>query len=158
MPLAVQASNQIPAIPGFPAVAITCHVAVWYWAAKEAQALGRTGAKTAKDILERIVAMPDGPQRAMLALRYTHTADYAGRRMPPLPPAGTVLRWNTGATHAAVVTGPDAITGYNQLGFLQNVAAFVHTTAHRADFHPSHTMVYLIPEATIVNAAGRFDL
>jgi hypothetical protein len=141
-------------IPLPPAPAITCHVAVWYWAAQEAQALGLTQAKSPMATLVRIANMPGGAQGAMLALAHAGMANYVGPGMPPLPPPGTVFRWNTGATHAAIVTGADAITGHNQLGFFNNVPGVIRCTAHRADFNPPHTLVYLIPEATIVNAAG----
>src|SRR5688572_29907814 len=47
--------------PPIPAV-ITCHIAVWFWAAQEAQARGLTGAKAPGATLARIVAMPGGPQ------------------------------------------------------------------------------------------------
>jgi hypothetical protein len=139
-------------------VPITCHVAVWYWAAQEAMALGLTGLKGAMATFMNIAAMPNGPQGEMLALAHAGMASYAGPGMPPLPPAGTVLRWNTGATHAAIVTGPNAISGHNQLGFFLNVPAVVYSTATLADFNAPHTMVYLIPEATIVQAAGNFNL
>lgn len=153
MALAAHALTPLP--PGPP---ITCHVAVWYWAAQEAQALGLAPAKSPMATLGRIAALPGGGQVAMLALAHAGMANYAGLGMPPLPPPGTVLRWNTGATHAAIVTGADAITGYNQLGFFNNVPAFIRCTAYRADFNPPHTLVYLIPEATIVNTAGLLNL
>jgi hypothetical protein len=153
MALATHALTPLP--PGAP---ITCHVAVWYWAAQEAQALGLTQAKAPMATLMRIAAMPGGAQGAMLALAHAGMANYVGPGMPPLPPPGTVLRWNTGATHSAIATGVDAVTGYNQLGFFNNVPAFIRCSAHRANFNPAHTLVYLIPEATIVNAAGVFNL
>jgi hypothetical protein len=47
--------------PPIPAV-ITCHIAVWFWAAQEAQARGLTNAKAPTATLQRIVAMPGGPR------------------------------------------------------------------------------------------------
>jgi hypothetical protein len=153
MALAAHALTPLP--PGPP---ITCHVAVWYWAAQEAQALGLAQAKAPMATLMRIAVMPGGAQGAMLALAHAAMANYFGPGMPPLPPPGTVLRWSSGATHSAIATGVDAVTGYNQLGFFNNVPAFLRCSAHRADFNPLHTFVYLIPEATIVTAAGLFNL
>lgn len=150
MSLSIQASVAVP----FVGVQITCHVAVWFWAAQEAQRLGLTGAKSAQKTLERIAAMPGGPQPAMLALPHVGAVNFARANPPNLPTIGTVLRWNSLPTHSAIVTGGDAITGYNQAAFLPGVMSAFRTTARRADFHPNHGLVYMIPEATIVQAAG----
>lgn len=141
-------------LPLPPTHGLTCHVATWFWAAQEAQARGMSGMKAPLTTLQRIVAMPGGPQAAMMALPHVGMAHYAGAVLPVLPPRGTVLRWNSAPTHSAVVTGADAITGYNQSAFLLNVPAMVRSTGRRSDFHPAHADVYLIPEDTIVNAAG----
>src|SRR5690606_9875760 len=70
-----------------------------------------------------------------------------------LPAPGSVLRWTSGATHSAVVTGVDSIAGYNQ--GQQFVGAGMGRTVRRsADVHPAHTAVSIILETTIVNAAG----
>ncbi len=150
MPLGAQASVPIPP----SGVQITCHVAVWFWAAQEAQRIGLTASKAPLATLQRIAAMPGGPQGAMLALPHVGAVNFAGPNPPNLPPIGTVLRWNSLPTHSAIVTGGDAITGYNQAAFLPGVISAFRTTARRADFHPNHGLVYMIPEATVVQAAG----
>jgi hypothetical protein len=140
--------------PPIPAV-ITCHIAVWFWAAQEAQARGLTGAKAPGATLARIVAMPGGPQNAMMALPHSGMVNYGAAMPPALPAAGTVLRWATGATHSAVVTGPDTITGYNQGSqFVTAIGMPGRTQCRRADMAAGQRICYTIPEATIVNAAG----
>ena len=65
MPLATRALTAIPPVPG---VAITCHVAVWFWAAQEAQWQGLTQSKTPLATLQRIVAMHyPGVQKRLVA-------------------------------------------------------------------------------------------
>jgi len=150
MSLAAQASVPIPP----SGVQMTCHVAVWFWAAQEAQRIGLTAAKSPLATLQRIGAMANGPQRAMMNLPHVGAVNFAGVNPPNLPPIGTVLRWNSLPTHSAIVTGGDAITGYNQAAFLPGVVSAFRTTARRADFHPNHGLVYMIPEATVVQAAG----
>jgi hypothetical protein len=140
--------------PPIPAV-ITCHIAVWFWAAQEAQARGLTNAKAPTATLQRIVAMPGGPQNALMALPHAGMVQYAGPVLPPLPPPGTVLRWATGATHSAIVTGLDAITGYNQgQQFVTAIGQPGRTVCQRAAMAPGHVACYMIDENTVVNAAG----
>src|SRR5262245_60863347 len=114
MALSQQAQTPLPPLtfgnPPIP-VPITCHVAVWFWAAQEAQARGLTSAKAPGATLQRIVNLPGGPQAAMMGLAHVGAVDYNVAVLPGLPPAGTVLRWATGATHSAIVTGPDDIVG-----------------------------------------------
>ena len=158
MALAQRALTPLPNLtygnPPIP-VAITCHIAVWFWAAQEAQARGLTQNKAPQTTLQRIIAMPSGPQNAMLALPHVGMVNYAGPAMPALPPIGTVLRWSSGATHSAVVTGGDAIAGYNQGQQFPNVVGQSgRTVCRRADMAPAHRSCYMIPEATLVNAAG----
>lgn len=149
MPLASFAFAPLPSIN--VAVPITCHVAVWFWAAQEAQARGLTGAKAPESTLRRIAAMPGGPQNAMLALPTSGNVVLGPGAFLPAP--GSVLRWTSGATHSAVVTGVDSIAGYNQ--GQQFVGAGMGRTVRRsADVHPAHTAVSIILETTIVNAAG----
>jgi hypothetical protein len=162
MALSQHALTALPALTfGNPpiAVPITCHVAVWFWAAQEAQARGLTGAKAPATTLQRIVNLPGGPQAAMMNLAHAGAVNYGGAALPALPPVGTVLRWATGATHSAIVTGPDAISGYNQgVQFVSAVGNTGRTQCRRADMAPGHRLCYMIPEATVVNAAAGFNL
>jgi hypothetical protein len=158
MSLTQQAMTPVPALtygnPPIPAV-ITCHIAVWFWAALEAQARGLTTRKTATETLERIVRMPGGAQGAMMALPHVGMADYGVPAPPALPPAGTVLRWSSGATHSAIVTGPDAITGYNQgAQFVSAVGIPGRTQCRGGEMAPGHRACYMIPEVNVINAAG----
>src|SRR5215831_16208853 len=94
MALSQRAHTPLPALTyGNPPIAIqiTCHIAVWYWAAQEAQARGLTNAKAPEATLRRIVNMPGGPQGAMMAvpagaaLRRIHRAERGPRLQPGYP-------------------------------------------------------------------------
>jgi len=162
MALTQRALTPLPALTFGPAaipVPITCHIAVWFWAAQEAQALGLTGAKAPATTLQRIVTLPGGPQAAMMGLAHVGAVNYGGGALPALPPPGTVLRWASGATHSAIVTGPDAIVGYNQgAQFVSAVGQTGRTQCRRADMAAGHRLCYMIPEATVVNAAAGHNL
>ncbi len=150
MPLA----NQVAQIPPIPQVEYACHSAVWYWAAQEAQALQYTTVKTQETTLGNIVAIPNGPMAAMNGLPRGAALNLADPNLV-LPPAGTVLLWTDGAGHAAVVTGPNQISGYNQIaqfvvpgndrGFTQMAPAAVK---------PATAVCYPITEDNIVKTAG----
>jgi len=152
MPLAAQALAPLPAIPG---VAMTCHVATWFWAAQEAQALGLCPVKPALTTLGNIGAMAAQPE--MLAL--TRSGNWNFAITPGTPPAGSVLLWPLGATHSAVVTAANAITGYNQVVqfpvFIGNVG---HTTGAPAQLAANQRLCVVISEATIVARAAALDL
>ena len=109
MALVARASG---AIAGYPAgVGITCHQAVWFWAAEETTAQGLVPART---LLARMETSPDMPgygPGAMLRLPRVSAFDF--NQKPATPPQGTVLLWLTAPTHSAVVT-PHGISGYNQ--------------------------------------------
>jgi hypothetical protein len=153
--LASQALTSVPPI-GIP---LTCHVAVWYWAAQEAQALGLTGRKAPQKTLQNIAALPvgGGPQAAMMALPRSGLWDFA--MIPSTPPAGTVLLWTGGATHVAVVTGNNTIRGYNQVVQFNPAIVSTNLTSGRVnELAPAQRVVHTITEATIVNAAGAFGL
>jgi hypothetical protein len=152
MTLQDQAIVAVP--PTVPPVPITCHVAVWFWAAQEAQAQGLTGAKAPQATLQRIAAMPGAPQGAMLALPRVPGVAFNFAAAPPLPAAGTVLLWTGGPTHSAIVTGPNALTSYNQ-GPCFNVGGNMgYTTVTAADNLPGQNLCYQILAADIVHAAG----
>lgn len=149
MPLATRA---LTPIAGFP-VGITCHVAVWYWAAQEATAQGLTSNKTPIIRAGNIGAMPNGPQNAMLALPRSGTWIAAGPN-PALPPLGTVLLWDTLPTHSAVVTA-HGITGYNQACvFSPFITVATHTSGQPTQIAAELRTCHTIDEWDIVHAAG----
>jgi hypothetical protein len=158
MALSQRAHTPLPALTyGNPPIAIqiTCHIAVWYWAAQEAQGRGLTNAKAPEATLRRIVNMPGGPQGAMMAIPTGVALNFGAMPAPPLPAVGTVLRWATGATHSAVFTGPNAVLGYNQgTQFATAVGVPGYARCRLANLAPGHLVVSVIPEAAIVNAAG----
>jgi hypothetical protein len=149
MPLALRALQPITAFPG----ALTCHVAVWYWAALEATALGLTSNKPIAIRAGNIGSMPRGPQEAMLALPRSGTWTANGPN-PTLPPVGTVLLWDALPTHSAIVTA-QGITGYNQACVF---APYItqHTYTHGLPVQIQHLKrtCHTISELTIVRAAG----
>jgi hypothetical protein len=138
--LATAAGQAVPVIPG---VGMTCHPAVWFWAAKAAGS-----AKTDLEIMNAIAAMV--PQASMLEL-----LDHKLAQGPlditqtDLPAAGHVLVWKEAPTHSAVVTAA-GITGYNQAGFMNNVANAGYTHLTKADVKPAYKMVYAIPDTVVV--------
>lgn len=147
------ADRALVGIPPGAGVALTCHVATWYWAAQEAQARGLTTPKAPLRTLQRIAAMPGGPQGAMLALPRSGQWDF--NIHPNTPPAGTVLLWTAGATHSAVVTAGGTIRGYNQVAqFAPNITDPGLTTGTPQDLGAVHRQCYTIAENDIVNAAG----
>ena len=66
MPLAVQALT--PIVMPVAGIGITCHQAVWYWAALEADAQGLTAPRPILTRMANIAGIPNGAQAAMLAL------------------------------------------------------------------------------------------
>jgi hypothetical protein len=154
MALAQQALNPLPLVPG---VAITCHVATWFWAAQEAHQRRLCAAKPALVTLGNIAGMALPPQPGILALLRSGTWDFG--ITPITPPAGTVLVWPDGATHSAVVTALNAITGYNQVAqFPALLNQFGHTTATPAQLAPAHRRCAVVAEDTLVTRAGQLNL
>jgi hypothetical protein len=148
MSLAALALNPIVGFPG----ALTCHVAVWYWAALEATALGLTSNKNILTRAGNIGVMPNGPQRAMLALPRSGVWDFA-QIGPAMPPPGTVLLWDQPPTHSAVVT-LNGITGYNQACVFSPIMAATYTSGQPAQLLATHKRCFLILADTVVKAAG----
>lgn len=154
MTLALQALNALPVIPG---VALTCHVATWFWAAQEAQALGLSAVKPALTTIGNIAAMALPCQAAILALPRSGNWDFAAT--PNTPPVGCVLLWPLLGTHSAVVTAANAITGYNQGAQLPVFhAMFGHTTGTPAQLAANQGLCTVIAEGTLVAAAGALNL
>lgn len=135
-------------IGGFPA-ALTCHVATWYWATLEAVSLGLTSAKGIGARAGNIATMPNGPQRAILAMPRSGTWDLAGG----LPASGSVLLWDALPTHSAVVTA-QGITGYNQGCVAGGALGAGHTSLQVADLGGGFRTCHLVTEMDIVRAAG----
>lgn len=155
MTLALQALVALPVVPG---VAMTCHVATWFWAAREAQALGLCAVKAPIVTLGNIAAMgPLAAQPALLALPRSGTWNFA--ITPATPPDGHVLVWPAGGTHSAVVTAPNAITGYNQCAqfpvFVHNPG---HTTGTPGQLAANQRVCSVVTEAAIVAAAAAMNL
>jgi hypothetical protein len=151
------AQHALTAIPPVPNVAMTCHVATWFWAALEAQAQNLCSAKPPLVTLGNIATMALPAQLAMLALVRSGTWDFG--ITPITPPVGNVLVWRDGGTHSAVVTALNAITGYNQVvqfPALQN--QFGHTTGTPAQIAPAYRRCTVIAESTIVTRAGQLNL
>lgn len=149
MALALQALQQII---GFPAP-LTCHVAVWYWAALEAAAQGLTSNKPMVTRANNISTMPQGAQRAMLALPRSGTWTATGPN-PALPPVGTVLLWDAPPTHSAIVTA-QGITGYNQACvFSPYITQHTYTHGQPVQIQLPKRTCHTIAELTIVRAAG----
>jgi hypothetical protein len=153
MALAARALAPIPSVPG---VALTCHVAVWYWAAQEAQARGLTAARAPLATLQNIAGMVGGPQAAMLAL--ARSGNWNFNLVPNTPPTGTVLLWTGGATHSAVVVAANQVRGYSQVAQFPAIVNVGLTTGTPAQLGAAHRLVYTIAENTIVTAAGAQNL
>lgn len=138
-------------------VRITCHVATWMWAALAAQMSQRGPRKTPMDLLGDIGAMNPACQPAILQVMRTSTWDFDAT--PGTPPVGSVLLWTDGATHSAVVSGPNLISGYNQCVqfpvFQGNVG---HTHGHPDQIGVGHRQCVVISEATMLEAARRLLL
>ena len=153
MTLAQEATNAIN-IPNFGNI-IGCHAAVWFWAAREAQALGLTGAKDVIATMGNVAQM--SPQRATAGLVPTGNWDFT--ITPGLPPAGTVLYWPDGVTHIAVVTAAGTIAGYNQVVQFPGLGDDRgHTLEPPGNLGADHRRVTLISEASIVRRAGAMGL
>ena len=146
--LAKQTEIQIP-----PITPITCHVAVWYWARRVAEAQGTVkGVLEPRDLLIKINEMPNGPQEAMKLLPKSGQWDLKSPLLTP--PLDTVLFWGDGATHTAVVTGTARITGYNQ-GFIYGQSpAPVPTTITTSEILPQFKLCFTIAEKTLLTAAA----
>ncbi len=154
MPLAAQALAPLPVVPG---VALTCHVATWFWAAQEAQALGMCAVKPVLTTLGNIAAMAPAAQPEILALVRAGSWNFG--ITPVTPPAGSVLLWPLGGTHSAVVSAPNAITGYNQVvQFPAFPGLFGHTTRTVAQLGANHRLCAVIPESVIVARAAALNL
>ncbi len=155
MTLALQALNLLPAVPG---VALTCHVATWFWAAQEAQALGLSTAKAPMTTIMNIAGMAVAPQAAILALPRAGNWNFA--ITPATPPTGSVLLWTLGATHSAVVGGNNLITGYNQVAQFPALHGQIgRTSATPAQLAANQRICVVISEGTtIVARAGVLDL
>lgn len=160
MTLEAQAAVPVPAVPGMAGV--TCHFATWFWAAQEAQATGLTAPKTAAVTIGNIAAMNPDATAEILALPVTGQWDFS--IVPTAPPAGSVLVWRGHPTHSAVSTGPNHITGYNQVGWfpsLQSLGPHLQT-GHTSP--PPHSLaahlrqVDVVSQAAIVARAGALNL
>jgi hypothetical protein len=154
MALANQALHALPVVPG---VALTCHVATWFWAAQEAQQRGLCAAKPAMATLGNIATMAVPAQPAILALVRSGNWDFA--ITPTTPPDGCVLLWPLQGTHSAVVSAANAITGYNQgvqLPVFHN--QFGHTTGAPGQLAAHQRLCKVIAEDTIVLQAAALDL
>ena len=154
--LAKQTEIQIP--NGI--ASITCHVAVWYWARRlaEAQGLVMGGVLEPKALLEKIAGMESGPQEAMKALPKSGQWDLKSPLLTP--PVDTVLYWADLPTHSAVVTGTGRITGYNQ-GFLVGQAPVGgFKTITTSEILPQYKLCSTIAWMTVMKAAaaGRFGV
>ena len=154
MPLAIRSTAALPAVVGMGAP--TCHVATWFWAAKEAQALGLSAVKADAVTLGNIGVMV--PQATMLALVGPgRSANWNFAITPATPPLGSVLIWPTGATHSAVVSAANAISGYNQPVQFPGVGVG-HTTNAPAALAANQGMCVVVSEAAIIARAAALNL
>jgi hypothetical protein len=155
MPLAARSAVAVPAVPGMGG-ALTCHAATWYWAAKEAQALGLSAVKTDLVTLGNVAAMV--PQASMLALIGPgRSANWDFAITPNTPPDGSVLIWPLGGTHSAIVSGVNAISGYNQPVQFPGVG-LGHTTNAPGALAANQRMCVVVSEAAIIAAAAAANL
>ena len=92
----------------------------------------------------------------MLALARWGYWDFSATPTTPLP--GTVLLWTAPPTHAAVVTAPGVISGYNQRCVFPAIANYILTTGTIPLLGHNSRRCYTIAEATIVDAAGNLGL
>lgn len=153
MSLAKKASIPISNVPS--GYTISCHTAIWYYAAEEAQERGMSRKKTTKEILDNILAIPEGPQQAILDLQQSGTWDF--EKTPTTPIDGTVLVWLKLPTHSAIVTAKDAISGYDQ-GKEWRGAGFGYTTENPNNIVAEYSIVKTVLEDAIVAEAARRDL
>jgi hypothetical protein len=153
MPLAARSTIAVPAVPG---VGMTCHAATWFWAAKEAQALRLSAPKTDLVTLGNVGAMQ--AQVQMLALVGPGRSSFWDFAIvPTTPPDGSVLIWTGGATHSAVVSAPNAVTGYNQPVQFPGVGVG-HTTNAPAALAAHLRRCVVISDDAIIAAAAALDL
>ena len=145
--------NQTVVIAGYPAgIGITCHQAVWYWAAEEATAQGMVPAKPLLTRMGNIANIPGSTQIAMLNMPRVSAIDL--NLSGVLPPVGTVLLWLTGPTHSAVVTA-NGISGYNQSCIFPHLPALGnYFTGQLAHLGAGKSLCYMIAEGDIVRTAG----
>ena len=154
MPLAQIATVAIPPIPN---VALTCHVATWYWAARTAQEQGLSVRKDQLAILGNIATMRIPPQAAILGLARSGNWNFS--ITPTTPPLGTVLLWPNRGTHSAVVTRTRQISGYNQsVQFPHLAGQFGLTIAAPDQLAPAFQSCVVVSEETIVRCAGQLNL
>ena len=137
-----------------PPVPLTCHVAVWFWAALEAQGRGLVAQKTTRDRLIAICSIPVGPQQAMLNLPRIGDRNYAWSST--LPAVGTVMVWTSGATHSAVALS-NKIAGYNQCQQF-GVVDRAYTLCTVNQLVAGQKKVYFVREDIIVAAAQHYGL
>jgi len=142
------ATRALTSIAGFP-VHLTCHVATWYWAALEATSRGLTSDKGMNARAGNIGTMPNGPQRAMLAMPRAGNVELG----QGLPPIGTVLIWDDIPTHSAIVTSA-GITGYNQGCVASGNPGAGHTSLAVTELGANFRSCSTIDESDIVKAAG----
>lgn len=149
MTLAARSLVPVPAIPG---VGMTCHSSTWFWAAKEAQALGRSTAKTDLVTLGNIGVMQ--AQQQMLALVGPgRSANWDFSKVGVTPPPGSVLIWTSGATHSAVMSAANSISGCNQPVQFPGVGTG-HTTNAPGALAANQRMCVVVSEAAIIAAAA----
>ena len=154
MTLAHEATQAIN-IPNFGNI-IGCHAAVWFWAAREAQGLGLTGAKTVVATMGNVAQM--NPQAATAGLVSSGNWDF-DLVNDAVPPAGTVLYWPEGVTHVAVVTAAGTIAGYNQVTQFPGLGADRgHALEPPANLGADQRKCTLIAEDAIVRRAGALGL
>lgn len=136
-------------------VAITCHVATFFWAALEAR--GHHGGIIANglQILQNITGA--GNLYAILAgLPSAGTWDF--RITPTTPPRGTVLLWVGDTNHSAVVIQKNLIAGHNQGHQFDDVASPAYCMKHVQKVNATTSVVRLIAEASVVNKAAQLNL
>jgi hypothetical protein len=131
-------------------IPILCHTAVWFWAAQEA------GTKNdPKEVILRISDLPAQPK--MLALIQFGPWDFDSHLTTPAP--GTVLVWEEGPTHSAVVTKQGAIAGYNQgCIFPESVGHIGFSIIRWEGLGKAHRRCQVVLETRIVQAARDYEL
>ena len=153
MSLAKKASVPIPPL-NLP-VPILCHTATWIYAAQEAQDRGLSSRKTLEAIVSNIADMPEGPQQAIINLARSGTWDF--NKTPTTPMDGIVLLWLEGASHSAIVSGKNAISGYNQVQQWSD-SGTRYATRNPENIEAKYKVVKTILENTIVSHAGKRNL
>ena len=153
MPIANRAAVPINGLP----TAIACHIATWFWAAEEAQAVGLSAPTNALQILTNIAGMNPVAQQEMGLLQRSGTWGF--NITPVAPPPGTVLFWPGGGTHSGVVTPNGQIGGYNQVAQFNNIVGqFAHTICPVGNLQAGQNLCHTIAENTIVQRAGQLGL